>query len=58
MKKVEMTLDFKNDNAMILGESIQLIVTKSGHCVIPVRRYSTILNSITTEVNKRNPVSI
>ena len=29
MKKVDMTLDFKNDNAMIFHESIQLIVTES-----------------------------
>ena len=36
MKKTDMTLDFKNDNAMIFGKSIQLTVTKSGHCAIHV----------------------
>ena len=39
MKKADMTLalDFKNDNAMIFCESIQLIVTNSGHCTIRIR---------------------
>ena len=36
MKKADMTLDFKNYNVMISGESIQLMVTKSGSGAIPV----------------------
>ena len=32
MKKVDKTLDFKNDNAVIFRKAIQLIATKSGHC--------------------------
>ena len=43
---------------MISGESIQLIVTKSGFCAIPVRWYSTMLNNVTTGQNKRNPIDI
>ena len=31
MKKANMTLDFKNDHAVIFDQSIQLILTKSGH---------------------------
>ena len=58
MKKADMTLDFKNYNVMISGESIQLMVTKSGSCAIPVCWYSTILNNVTTGLNKRNPVNI
>ena len=30
-KKADMTLDFKNDNAMVFGETVKLITTKSGH---------------------------
>ena len=32
MKKANMTLDFKNDHAVIFDQLIELIVTKSGHC--------------------------
>ena len=52
IKKADMTLDFKNNNAMIFGKLIQLIVTKSGHCAIHVRRYSPILNNVTKGVKK------
>ena len=31
MKKDNMTLDFKNDHAVIFDHSVNLIVTKSGH---------------------------
>ena len=43
---------------MISGESIQLIVTKSGPCTIPVQSYSTKLNNVTTGQNKGNPIDI
>ena len=46
-----MILDFKNDHAIIFDESIQLIVTKSGHYAIPVNPYKTILNNVTSGVN-------
>ena len=46
-----MTLDFKNDHAIIFDESIQLIVTKSGHYAIPLNPYKTILNNVTSGVN-------
>ena len=35
MKKADMTLDFKNDNAKVFGESVKLITTKSGHYTVP-----------------------
>ena len=46
-----MTLDFKNDHAIIFDESIQLIVTKSGHYAILLNPYKTILNNVTSGVN-------
>ena len=46
-----MTLDFKNDHAIIFDESIQLIETKSGHYAIPLNPYKTILNNVTSGVN-------
>ena len=51
-KKLDMTLDFKNDNALVFDESIQLIVTKSGHYARPITRYKTILNNVVIGVNK------
>ena len=52
MKKAKMTLDFKNDHAIIFDQSIQLLVTKSGHYAIPINpSYKTILNNVTSGVN-------
>ena len=51
MKKANMTLDFKNDHAVIFDQSIQLIVTKWGHYAIPIKPYKTILNNVTSGVN-------
>ena len=52
MKKAKMTLDFKNDHAIIFDQSIQLPVTKSGHYAIPINpSYKTILNNVTSGVN-------
>ena len=51
MKKSNMTLDFKNDQAVIFDQSIQLIVTKSGHYAILINPYKTILNNVTSGVN-------
>ena len=42
MKKA-ITLDYKNDHAVIFDQSIQLIVTKSGHYAIPINPYKIIL---------------
>ena len=50
-KKADVTLDFKNDNAIVFGESVKLITTKSGHYTIPVSTYKTVLNNLTTGVN-------
>ena len=50
-KNANMTLDFKNDHAIIFDQSIQLLVTKSGHYVIPINPYKTILNNVTSGVN-------
>ena len=54
MKKADMTLalDFKNDAAIIFCEPIQIIVTMSGHCAIPVCWYNTILTNVTTGVKQ------
>ena len=43
MKKADMTLDFKNDNDVVFGESVKLITTKSGDYTIPVPPYKTVL---------------
>ena len=51
MKKTDMTFDFKNDNAIIFGESVKLITTKSGHYTIPISPYKTVLNNLTTGIN-------
>ena len=34
MKKADMKLNFKNDNAIVFGKSDKLITTKSGHYTI------------------------
>ena len=49
MKKANMTLDFKNDHAVIFDQLIQLIVTKWGHYAIPINPY--ILNNETSGIN-------
>ena len=36
VKKADVTLDFKNDNAMVFGESVKLITTKSCHYTLPI----------------------
>ena len=36
MKKADMTLDFKNDDAIVFGQSVKLVTTKSGHYTIPI----------------------
>ena len=51
MKKTDMTFDFKNDNAIVFGESVKLITTKSGHYTIPISPYKTVLNNLTTGIN-------
>ena len=51
MKKANMTLDSKNGHAVIFDQSIQLLVTKSGHYAIPINPCKTILNNVTSGVN-------
>ena len=46
IKTVNMTLDFKNDNATVFGEPEQLIVTNFGHYAIPISPYNKILNNV------------
>ena len=59
MKKANITLDFKKDRAVIFDQSIQLLVTKSGHYAIPINLYKTILNNVTSRVNKsKNNIAI
>ena len=47
IETANMTLDFKNDNAIIFGEPELLIVTKSGHYAISISPYNKILNNVT-----------
>ena len=51
MKKADVTFDFKNVNAIVFGETVKLITTKSGHCAIPITPYRTVLNNLTTRIN-------
>ena len=51
MKRADMTIDFKKDQAIAFREQIQLMNTKSGHYTIPIRPYNTILNNIATSTN-------
>ena len=51
MKKANMTIDFKNINTVIFNQSIQLLVTKSGHYAIPINPYKTIPSNVTPGVN-------
>ena len=51
MKKADMTLDFKNDCAVIFGNQVQLITTQSGHYAIPICPHNTILNNVTSGAN-------
>ena len=51
MKKANMILDFKNDHAVIFDQSINLLVTKSGHYALSINPYKTILNNVTSRVN-------
>ena len=46
MKKADMTLDFKNDDAIVFGQSVKLVTTKSGHYTIPIWPYKTALNNL------------
>ena len=47
LKKANIALD----HAVIFDESIQLIVTKSGHYAIPINLYKSIRNNVTSRVN-------
>ena len=51
VKRTVMTIDFKNDEAVPSGKQIQLMNTKSGHYMLPICHYNTILNNITTGTN-------
>ena len=48
MKRVGMTINFKNGQAITFGEPIQLINIKYGNYKIPICSYNTILTNITT----------
>ena len=52
MKKADVTHDFINDNAIVFGESVKLITTKSGHYTIPIPPYKTVLNNIKTGISQ------
>ena len=46
-----MTLDFKNDDAIVFGQSVKLVTTKSGHYIIPIWPYKTVLNNLTAGIS-------
>ena len=46
-----MTLDFKNDDAIVFGQSVKLVTTKSGHYTIPIWPYKTVLNNLTAGIS-------
>ena len=52
MKRADMTIDFKNDRAIAIGEQIQLMNSKSRHYTIPLCLCNTILNYIVTGSNE------
>ena len=59
MKKANMTLDFKNDNAIVFGESVKVVTTKSGRYAILLSPYKTVLNNLTTGRNTNiTPITI
>ena len=49
MKKADTALDFKNDNAIVFGELVKVITTKSSHCNVPY--HPIVLNNLTTGIN-------
>ena len=51
MRKADITLDFRNYNAIVFGESVKLITTKSGHYTIPISPYKTVFNNLTTGIS-------
>ena len=51
IKTANMTLDFKNDNAVIIGEPEKSVVTKSGYYALLISPYSKILNNVATGTN-------
>ena len=51
LKKADRTLDFKNDNAIVFGESVKLITTKPGHYTISISPNKTVLNNLTTGIS-------
>ena len=53
MKRANMKLNFENDTITAFGESINLIITKSGHYAVPITNPKRILNDINTS-NENN----
>ena len=51
MEKGDMAFDFKNDNAIVFGESVKSITTKLGQYTVPKSPYKTVLNNLTTGIN-------
>ena len=52
MKRANMKLNFENDTITTLGQPLDVIVTKSGHCVIPINNNKRILNDLNTTDNR------
>ena len=46
MKRANMQLNFENDTITAFGESINLIITKSGHYAVPITNQKRLLNDV------------
>ena len=51
MKRADMKPNFKDDTASVFGKTIELVVTKNGHCAIPLTVSCQIIHSRKSNVN-------
>ena len=58
MKKANMTLNFEEDTIIAFGESVNLIVTKTGHYAVPITNNKRILNDVTNKNDTPNNVTL
>ena len=54
MKKANMQIDFQSDTAEILGQTVNLITTKSGHYALPLTIPRKLLNDATVKNDYHN----
>ena len=58
MKTANMHLNFQDDTVSALGQTINLMVTKSGHYAVPLTLPCQILNSVTNNSNVNVTLSL